>query len=138
VSRAAADPARGADPTLVPHPEPTAGPPPLAADPSLAPYEAILANVERQLELAGRGEFDGVTELCGQWDALTRGLPAAAPPAARSLLERAALVHERTRVELLRMREALVRDLGSVTRSRRAARGYAGPAGGPRRIDHSA
>ena len=105
---------------------------------ALDPYEAILAHAERELELAGRGELDELQALSARWSALTSALPERAPAAAQGLLERAALIHERTRIELLRIRDGLTADMGTVTRSRRAARGYGGPAHGARRVNHSA
>ena len=46
-----------------------------AADASLRPYEAIAEHAELELELAGRGEVDGVAELAGRWEQLVAGLP---------------------------------------------------------------
>jgi uncharacterized protein YjiS (DUF1127 family) len=96
------------------------------ADGALAPYEAIVEHAELELELAGAGDLDGLTALGVCWEQLESELPAQPPAAARALLERARLVHERTRVELLRLHEALLADLGTTSRARRTADGYAG------------
>jgi hypothetical protein len=91
----------------------------------LARYEAIHAHAELELELAGRGEIEGLVVLGARWEQLIAGLPASPPAAAGELLERAQLIHERTRIELIRLRDALMGDLATTTRSRRAADGYA-------------
>jgi hypothetical protein len=94
-------------------------------DRTLDPYAAILDLAELELELAGLGKVEDMHALSTQWDELTAGLPAAPPPSARALLERAALLHERTHVELLRLREAMLCDLSATARASRAAHGYA-------------
>ncbi|HXN39190.1 MAG TPA: hypothetical protein VN892_14210 [Solirubrobacteraceae bacterium] len=96
------------------------------ADGALAPYEAIVEHAELELELAGAGDLDGLTALGARWEQLESELPAHPPAAAGPLLERARLVHERTRIELLRLNEALLADLGTTSRARRTADGYAG------------
>ncbi len=109
-----------------------------AAAPELAPYEAIYAHAEYELELAGRGELAGLTALGARWEELVAELPAQPPPAAAELLEHARLMHERTRVELLRLREALLSELSGATRARRASQGYAGQLRRRPRLDRSA
>jgi hypothetical protein len=104
----------------------------------LAPYEAILEHAELELELAGRGDVDGLRALGARWEALVAAAPAMPPPAAASLLERATLIHERTHIELIRLREALLADLQTSSRARRAARGYAGRLAPRPRLDRSA
>jgi len=109
-----------------------------AAVASLARYEAILVHAEHELELAGRGELDRLLAMGAVWDELTDGLPPRPPATARGLLERATLIHERTRVELLRLRETLLLDVAGATRARRAADGYAGQLPRRPRLDRSA
>ncbi len=106
---------------------------------SLDPYEAILELAERELQLARDGRIEDLRSLAPQWDALTAGLPEQPPSSARTPLERAAALHERTSATLRCMREALLCDLRTTARASRAAHGYAGQA--PRRVhrvDHSA
>jgi len=103
-----------------------------------ARYEAILRHAELELELAGRGEIDRLAALGARWNELIAGLPAQPPAAAAQLLQRASLIHERTRIELIRLREALMSDLATTTRARRAADGYAGQLGRRPRLDRSA
>ncbi|HEY7934562.1 MAG TPA: hypothetical protein VID48_12140 [Solirubrobacteraceae bacterium] len=91
---------------------------------SIDPYLAILQFAELELELAGRGEIEHLASLAARWDSLTAGIPPAAPAGAAALLERAMLVHERAQIELIRLREALLADLNTTVRARRAARGY--------------
>ncbi len=92
----------------------------------LSRYQAIYEHAELELELAGRGELDALAALGSRWDELVAGLPTQPPAGAAQLLQRARLIHERTRIELIRMREALVSDFSGQARARRASDGYAG------------
>jgi len=97
---------------------------PAEEDLDVRPYAALLAHAERELEHAGRGELDRLQALGEQWDALTRELPPRPPAAATVLLQRAIMIHERTRIELLRLRDSLLGELQTAKRARRAATGY--------------
>jgi hypothetical protein len=108
------------------------------AEPPLDRYEAIHEHAELELELAGRGEIERLAALSPRWDELIAGLPAQPPAAAGALLERARLIHERTHIELIRLREVLLSDLSTSTRARRAADGYAGQLRRRPRLDRSA
>ncbi|MGH2864242.1 MAG: hypothetical protein ACRDJX_03220 [Solirubrobacteraceae bacterium] len=111
----------------------------LHADPqSLHRYEAIYAHAELELGLAGRGEIERLAELDQRWGELVRDLPAQPPLAAAALLQRARLIHERTRVELERVRGLLLDELADTKRARRAAGGYAGQLARRPRLDRSA
>jgi hypothetical protein len=90
----------------------------------LARYEAILAHAERELELAGGGDLEGLAALAARWDQLIEGLPAIAPPGASPLLERAQLICERARIDLLRMQESVLVEHASTRRAGRAAAAY--------------
>jgi hypothetical protein len=92
--------------------------------PELVRYEAILAHAELELELAGRGDIDGLEALGESWLELMEPLPQSVPPAARALLERARLISERARIELIRMREAVLLDSAASLHAKRAADGY--------------
>jgi hypothetical protein len=105
---------------------------------ALAPYEAIAEHAELGLELAGRGDIEALSALGARWDELVAGLPARPPAEAAWLIERATLIHERTRIELIRLRETLLSDLAASTRAQRAAEGYAGPTAPRPRLDRSA
>jgi hypothetical protein len=105
---------------------------------SLRPYEAIHEHAELELEMAGRGEIESFETLAERWDELTRDLPSQPPAAAVQLLQRARLIHERTRVELMRVREALLAEVATSTRARRAVDGYAGQLPRRSRLDRSA
>jgi hypothetical protein len=105
---------------------------------SLHPYRAIHEHAELELELVGRGEIERLGALGERWEELTRDLPARPPVAAASLLSQARLIHERTRIELIRLRESLLAEIGASARARRAADGYAGQLGRRHRLDRSA
>ncbi len=90
----------------------------------LAPYEAILEHAELELELAGRGEVEALAAVSGRWDELTAGLAGPPPPAAGPLLERAQLISERARIDLIRIRDGLLVEHAGALRARRAAAGY--------------
>jgi hypothetical protein len=101
-------------------------------------YEAIAEHAELELELAGSGEIDRLAALGARWEELIAGLPAQPPVAAAALLQRARMIHERTRIELLRVRETLLSDVATTARGRRAADGYAGQLRRRPRLDRSA
>lgn len=103
------------------------------------PYTALLELSERELQLARDGRIEDLRALASQWDALTADLPAQPPASARTPLERAAALHERTSATLQCLREALLCDLRTTARASRAAHGYATQT--PRRVhrvDHAA
>jgi hypothetical protein len=108
------------------------------AEPQLAAYEAIHEHAELELELAGRGELDGLEAMAERWQELTRDLPERPPPQAAPLLQSAQLIHERTRIELIRLREALLTDLATATRAKRTADSYAGQLRRSPRVNRSA
>lgn len=101
-------------------------------------YDAIHAHAELELELAGAGEIDRLSALDGRWEELIEGLPPQPPLAAAEVLHRARLIHERTHIELERLREMLLSDFATTTRSKRAADGYAGQLRRRPRLDRSA
>jgi hypothetical protein len=105
---------------------------------SLRPFEAIHEHAELELELVGRGEIARLGALGERWEQLTRDLPARPPVAAAPLLRQARLIHERTRIELIRLRESLLAEIGTSARARRAANGYAGQLARRPRLDRSA
>jgi hypothetical protein len=105
---------------------------------SLRAYEALHEHAELELELAGSGALERMHALGAHWEELLAGVPDQPPPAAAALLERAQLIHERTCVELARVREALLADLATVKRARRAADGYAGQLQRRPRLDRRA
>jgi hypothetical protein len=109
-----------------------------ARESALDPYRAIYEHAELELELAGAGEIERLDELGARWEELIAGLPAQPPAAAAELLGRARLIHERTRIELSRLRETLLGELATTTRARRAADGYAGQLSRRPRLDRSA
>lgn len=111
---------------------------PVADRSELDPYRAIIAHAELELAHAGRGEVEELTALGPRWEQLIRDLPRTPPAAAAPLLQRAALMHERTRIELIRLREAVLAEHGANTQAQRAAAGYGGEYGRSQRLDRSA
>jgi hypothetical protein len=104
----------------------------------LRPYEAIHEHAELELELVGRGEIGRLAALGERWEQLTRDLPVSPPSEAAPLLRQARLIHERTGIELIRLRESLLAEIGTSARARRAADGYAGQLSRRPRLDRSA
>ena len=104
----------------------------------LVRYEAILAHAELELELAGRGDLDGLAALGERWDELIAGLPALAPPAAAGLLERAFLLSERARIDLMRIRDGVLVEHAAAMHARRAADGYGRELHSAPQLDRSA
>lgn len=98
---------------------------------ALAPYEALLAHAELELELAAGGRMAELGGLESRWDELIAELPARPPSSAAPVLARARLVHERTRIELLRLRDGLLREITAAAQAKRTADGYAGAAARP-------
>lgn len=101
-------------------------------------YEAIHEHAELELELVGRGDLERLLALGERWEELTGDLPPRPPAGAAQLLRAARMIHERTRVELIRLREALLADVSTSTRARRTAEGYAGQVAHRPRLDRSA
>jgi hypothetical protein len=108
------------------------------AEATLERYEAIMAHAELELELAGRGELQQLTELGESWEELVAGLPATPPVEAASLLMCAKLIHERTHIELIRLREKLLGEVSQTTQAQRAADGYAPKLGARPRLSRRA
>jgi hypothetical protein len=94
-------------------------------------YEAIAAHAELELELAGNGRLTELAGLAARWEDLIAGLPERPPAEAVPVLERARLIHDRTRIELLRVRDGLLGDLAGAARAKRTANGYAGAPDAP-------
>ncbi|HUA70220.1 MAG TPA: hypothetical protein VMA96_04040 [Solirubrobacteraceae bacterium] len=92
-----------------------------------APYEALARMIERELELVGTGDYDALSELKSEREALISTLPESPPASARPALQRAALMNKRVEIEILRLREALLLEFANVERVSRTARGYSPP-----------
>jgi hypothetical protein len=96
----------------------------MSAD-SVAPYEALAALIERELQLVSERSFDELQVLKEVRAELQDSLPPTPPEAARATLERCRQLTKRVEIELLRVREALLLELGRVRQAQRAADGYA-------------
>jgi len=104
----------------------------------LAAYQAMCEHAELELELAGRGEIEALVAIGARWGEIVAALPPRPPAAAAPLLERARLMHARTRIELVRLRDALLADFATASRARRTADGYAGQLRARPRVDQRA
>jgi hypothetical protein len=92
---------------------------------SLEPYEALAALIERELQLVAERSFDELQVLREVRTELQSSLPATPPEAARATLERSRQLQKRVEIELLRVREVLLLELGRVHQAQRTADGYA-------------
>ena len=92
---------------------------------SVAPYEALAAIIERELQLVSERNFDELETLREVRAELQSSLPDTPPEAARATLERCRQLQKRVEIELLRVREVLLLELGRVRHAQRAADGYA-------------
>ena len=92
---------------------------------SIQPYEALAALIERELQLVSERSFDELQALTQVRAELQSLLPASPPESARATLERCRQLTKRVEIELLRVREALLLELGRVRQAQRAADGYA-------------
>src|SRR5262249_32981447 len=92
-----------------------------------APYEALTELIEHELELAGAGRFSELAEATIARIELVKTLPHTPPSCARESLERASVLQQRLKIEVLRGRGAVLAALADVERAKRAARGYAPP-----------
>lgn len=110
----------------------------MSARSQLEPYRAICAHAELELELAGNGEIERLVALDRHWQQLISGLADPPPRAAAPILERARLLHERTRIELIRLRDSVLGDVATASTAKRTAAGYAGAATSVSRLDRSA
>src|ERR1039458_7361238 len=95
--------------------------------PETAPYEALAALIERELELLGESRLEELAQLKLARTELLQSMPAMPPAAAGEMLERCALLQQRVRIEILRVREAVLLELVQVGGGPRGA-----PAGGVR------
>jgi hypothetical protein len=91
----------------------------------LAPYDALASLIERELQLVSERNFDELAEIRRVQDEIQSSLPATPPAAAAATLHRCVQLQKRVEIELLRVREVLLLELGRVQHGQRAASGYA-------------
>ena len=91
---------------------------------SAEPYERLARLAERELELAGEGRFDELTEIERIRAEILDELPDTPPPSAHAALQRAALTQERVMIELMRGRDQVLFALRNLAALHRAAGGY--------------
>jgi hypothetical protein len=102
------------------------------------PYETLASLIERELELVSQRSFEELRSLDEARAALLAGLPRTPPLAAEPALQRCRLLEKRVEIELLRIREALLLELGRVRQAQRAAEGYLPPRAPAQSISASA
>jgi hypothetical protein len=93
--------------------------------PETAPYEALAELIERELELLGESRLQELAQLKLARTELLQSMPATPPAAAREMLERCVVLQQRVRIEILRVREAVLLELVQLECVRRTAEGYA-------------
>ena len=89
------------------------------------PYETLASILERELALVAERGFDELQELKALRMQLQESLPDVPPAEAAETLERCRKLSKRVEIELLRVREAIVVELGRVRQGQRTADGYA-------------
>jgi hypothetical protein len=98
------------------------------------PYHQLAALIESELQLVAERRFDELLALKRRRAELQASLPATPPAAAGPELERAALLHKRVEIELIRVRESVLEELAGVRHAQRAADGYAPMRASGRRV----
>jgi hypothetical protein len=88
------------------------------------PWQDLLARAERELALAREGRWEELAAAGAERTRIAATLPAPVP-AVLPLLERLALVQDQLTALLGAARAETARELGSLSRSRGAVRGYA-------------
>lgn len=101
-------------------------------------YEALSELFEVELEAAAAGDVEKLDRVRRDRDALIAALPDVPPAAAGPELRRAVLLQRNVRIELMRRREYVLRELAANARAQRAAHGYAVPRHGARVLDAQA
>ena len=91
--------------------------------PEEAPEAAALARAAAQRGTPG--SFDELQTLKEVRAELQSAMPTTPPESARATLERCRQLQKRVEIELLRVREGLLLELGRVRQAQRAADGYA-------------
>jgi hypothetical protein len=105
---------------------------------TLEHYAEMLRIAEQQAELADRGELDALAPLGARFEQLAATLPASPPAGAAALLKRAALISQRTQVQLAGVQQALMQDVATAAKASRIAHSYALRSRHARQIDHCA
>jgi hypothetical protein len=85
--------------------------------------------IERELELAGRGEAAELRAAVAQTGAYMLELPVPPPESARALIERARALRARVSIETQRLQESIGYARASKRRRQRVERSYGAPAG---------
>lgn len=101
-------------------------------------YAEMLRIAEQQAELTERGQLDALEPLGRRFDDLIAMVPSRPPAAASALLQRAALISQRTQAQLAGLQQALIRDVAVAANASRVAHSYALSSPRSRHIDHCA
>lgn len=105
-----------------------AGRQPVSRQDELAPFHTLVKLIERELELAGRGETAQLQAAVEATGVYMSSLPVPPPESARVLIDRARALRARVAIETERLRDSL--SLARATRQRRRTvqRTYGPPA----------
>jgi hypothetical protein len=110
----------------------------MTATHTLEHYAEMLRIAEQQAELAEAGRLEALPLLGSRFEELADALPTDPPPAAAAMLQRAALISQRTQERLAQMQQALMQDVAVAAKAGRAAHSYGLQSQRARRVDHCA
>jgi hypothetical protein len=96
----------------------------------LAPFHTLVKLIERELELAGRGEAAELRAAVEHTGAYMLELPMPPPESARVLIDRARALRARVSIETQRLQASIAASRAHHRRRRRVERRYAAPARG--------
>jgi hypothetical protein len=96
----------------------------------LAPFHTLVKLIERELELAGRGEVAELDAAVRHTGAYMLELPVPPPDSARALIERARALRARVSIETQRLQESIAAARASKRRRKKVERSYARPVRG--------
>ncbi len=104
----------------------------------LRAFQTLVKMIERELELAGRGEIAELQAAVAETGAYLKTLPMPPPESARALIERARAMRARVTIEADRLSDSIAISRSNLRRRRSVARTYQQPAPARRRYSASA
>ncbi len=95
-----------------------------------APFHRLVKLIEHELELAGQGRVDELTEAVDRTGEYMQTLPQPAPASAQHLVLRAEALRGRVIIEVTRLKESIALSRATLRQGRRIARQYRRPRSG--------